>query len=152
MKSSKRSSEKPDTILSLKTVQKMLPLVERIMGDILVRRQNLAKLVPEQDRLDRFKVDLSWPERQRRYELQLESASHQRELDTAMEELTGLGVVLLDPSEGRVGFPTRVNDRAAFFSWRVGDEGLRSWHFAEETNCRPIPQSWLKEISYSGKS
>jgi len=150
--SSKRAAEKPDAVLNLKTVQKMLPLVEHILSEVLARRRRIDQLAPEQDNLDRFRLDLSWPERQRRYALQEETASHERELSTAMEELTNLGVVLLSPTEGRVGFPTRVNDRAAFFSWQPGDEGLRNWHFAEETTPRPIPQSWLKEISYTGKS
>lgn len=150
--SSKRETEKPEAVLNLKTVQKMLPLVQHILEDIVARRSRLEKLAPEQDNLDRFRRDLSWPERQRRYALQDESAGHLREIENALEELTGLGVVLLSPTEGRVGFPTRVNDRAAFFSWKPGEEGLQSWHFAEETTCRPIPQSWLKEISYTGKS
>lgn len=150
--SSKRESERSEGVLSLKTVQKMLPLVQRILDDLLVRRRRLEKLSPEQQNLDRYKNDLSWPERQRRYSLQEEAAGHQREIDSDLEELSSLGVVLLDPADGRVGFPTRVNDRAAFFSWRPGEDGLHSWHFAEETACRPIPQSWLKEISYTGKS
>jgi hypothetical protein len=59
-------------------------------------------------------------------------------------------VTLLDDDQGRVGFPTMVNNRRAYFSWRLGEDGLHSWHFAEESACRPIPAAWLKELTLSG--
>src|SRR5947209_14941861 len=37
-----------------------------------------------------------------------------------------------------------VNDRRAFFSWQPGEDGIRSWHFVEESASRPIPPAWLK--------
>jgi hypothetical protein len=61
-------------------------------------------------------------------------------------------VVLLDDLQGRVGFPTLVNNRRAYFSWHPGEEGLHSWQFADEDIARPIPMAWLKEISFSGKA
>ena len=69
----------------------------------------------------------------------------------AVDELQTLGVSLLDAEEGRVGFPTMVNNRPAYFTWRPGEDGLHSWQFAEESVCRPIPLSWFKETSFSGK-
>jgi len=63
-----------------------------------------------------------------------------------------LGLTLLDAEIGRVGFPTLVNDRRAYFSWRPGEEGLHSWHFAEESMCRPIPSAWRNEITLARKS
>ena len=48
-----------------------------------------------------------------------------------------------------LGLPM-VNNRRAYFSWQLGEEGLHSWHFLEETACRPIPTTWLKELSLSG--
>jgi hypothetical protein len=143
--------ERGEIILSLTTVQKMLPLVRRIVDDILAGQKTLVRLQPEEDRLDRQKRTLAWPERQRRYRLKEEVAGAEQDLQDAREELDGLGVVLLDGATGRVGFPTMVNNRAAYFSWQPGEEGLHSWHFAEEEACRPIPPGWLKEISLSGK-
>jgi hypothetical protein len=142
--------EMPEVAFSLKTVHKMLPLVERIVADILLGHQALQKLEPEQARLDRQRRTLDWPARQRRYQLQEDALQVERGLSGAREELAGLGVVLLDEDLGRVGFPTMVNNRRAFFSWRKGEEGLHSWHFAEENACRPIPAAWLKELSLAG--
>ena len=143
------ASEKPVEslpILSLTTVQKMLPLVQRIVDDYLRLQHNLFRLQPEEARLDRQRRDLAWPERQRRYEVKEQLAAAETAMQHAVEELGNLGVVLLDAELGRVGFPTMVNNRRAYFSWRLGEEGLHSWHFAEEEVVRPIPAAWLKEI------
>lgn len=135
-----------ESVLNLTTVQRMLPLVQRIVDDIITGQSTLDRLQPEQERLDRQKRDLVWPERQRRYAVQEQVDTAVRLVQGAIEELQGLGVVLLDVKEGRVGFPTMVNNRRAYFSWHNGEEGLNTWHFAEETNRRPIPAAWFKEI------
>jgi hypothetical protein len=137
-----------ETILSLKTVERMLPLVQRIVEDVISSQKTLDRLLPEQERLDRQKRDLAWPERQRRYDLLEQLTTASRQMQDAVQELQELSVVLLDAHQGRVGFPTLVNNRPAFFSWQAGEEGLHSWHFAEEDNVfRPIPAAWLKELS-----
>jgi hypothetical protein len=136
-----------EAILNLTTVKRMLPLVQGIVKDIMAHQLSLERLQPEQERLDRRKRNLDWPQRQRRYQLQEQLDQLYKQLLSNQEELLELGVVLLDPTEGRVGFPTLVNNRRAYFSWHVGEEGLNSWHFAEESNRRPIPAAWLKEIS-----
>ena len=45
-------------------------------------------------------------------------------LQEARTELDDLGVALVDGEAGQVGFPTIVNNRRAFFSWRADDEGI----------------------------
>lgn len=149
------ASEQPDrgeVVLSLKTVQKMLPLVSRIIDDILAQHKTLDRLLPQSERLERQRRNLDWPARQERYRLQEEVARAFEALDGAREEMDELGVVLLDPEVGRVGFPTLVNNRKAYFSWQPGEDSLHSWHFAEESQCRPIPPAWLKELGLIAKS
>lgn len=136
-----------EVAFSLKTVNKMLPLVQRIVEDILEHQAAASRLAPEQARLDVQKRALTWPERQRRYQLQEETQRAEQALQEVNDELAGLGVVLLNDRIGRVGFPTMVNNRRAYFSWQLGEEGLHSWHFAEESANRPIPAAWLKELS-----
>jgi hypothetical protein len=144
--------QRGEIILSLSTVQRMLPLVQRIVDDILLHQKTLVRLSPEQDRLDRQRRMLAWPERQRRYQVREEVLAAESGLQNALHELQELGVALLDPEIGRVGFPTRVNDSPAYFSWHPGDESLQHWHFAEDNIFRPIPASWMKEISWAGKN
>jgi hypothetical protein len=148
--------EKPgrrDRVMNLITAQRMLPLVKRIVADILAQQHSLDRLQPEQNRLDRNKRALAWPERRRRYQVREEIASAEQDLEGALLELLELGVELLDPDVGRVGFPTVVNDKAAYFSWQPGGESIDGWHFPHETKSRPIPPAWMKvgDISLSGK-
>src|SRR5436309_3277828 len=112
------ASDKPERgeiNLSLRTVHRMLPLVQRIVDDILVTQKALARLQPEERALDRQKRELTWPQRQRRYQLKEELAKTDLHLQGALSELRELGVVILDGDQGRVGFPTMVNDRRAYF-------------------------------------
>ncbi len=149
------ASEKPereDIVLSLSTAQRMLPLVQRIVEDVMRGQHTLVRLQPERDRLFRQRRSLAWPERQRHYQVQEEITAAERGLEEAHEEMQGLGLTLLDSEIGRIGFPTLVNDRRAFFSWQPGEDGLHSWHFAEESVCRPIPAAWMREISLAGKT
>lgn len=141
------SSEKPerrDVIFTWSNARRMLPLVERIARDVLDLSRRLALIQPEKTRLDRQKRLLGWAERSRRYQLQEEINAGEKDLQAARAELAGLGLVLLDPAQGLIGFPTRVNDRRAFFSWQPGEYGLLYWHFADETVRRPIPTDWTK--------
>jgi hypothetical protein len=132
----------------------MLPLVRRILDDILHDQKQLAGLLPEQNRLDRHRRDLSWPERARRYQIQAEVSSAEQHLQESLSELAGLGLQLLDADEGRVGFPTIVNGRRAFFSWQPRDERIDYWQFPDETTRRAVPVSWRKsnEVGLASKS
>ena len=146
------SPERGEVVLSLKTVHKMLPLVQQIAADIVNSRRATAQLHPEEERLDHDRRSLDWPARKRRYEIKEAIAKADKDLDVALHELRDLGLVLLNDAEGRIGFPTMVNNRRAFFSWHLGEDGLHTWRFADEDVDRPIPSSWLKELSFVTKS
>ena len=133
-------------VLDLPTVRKMLPLVRHIVGDLIAAEQQLGTLLWEQDGLDRNRRDLTWPERQRRYFLQDEVGRREQQRRDAVAELEGLGVTVIDAAHGRIGFPTIVNTKPAFFSWQPGEEDVGFWHFAgDRGRLRPIPASWAKE-------
>jgi hypothetical protein len=141
---------RPETVLNLKTVHKMLPLVRGIVAELMDRHGHRTRLQPQEDRLHRDRRALHWQDRKQRYLLQDQIADHDRAVQDALEELTQLGVVLLDPEAGRVGFPTLVNNRPAYFTWRPGEDGPHTWQFAEENVARPIPPAWLQEVSFTG--
>jgi hypothetical protein len=135
---------KKDITLDLSTAQQMLPLVRSIVTDIVTSRQAITKLTPEQDRLERHRRDLVWLERQRRYQVKDELAAAEQILNLALSELTGLGVSLIDGEVGEVDFPTRINGRPAAFTWKLGEDGLRGWHYSGEEQLRPIPTEWAQ--------
>jgi len=141
----------PTVLFTWHLAQKMLPLVGRIVSDVLQHERRLAELHPEKNRLDQTRRSLQWPERSRRYLLQEEIKGSENALQEALAELDGLGVVLVDRLTGQVGFPTTVNDRRAFFSWRPGDEDLKHWHYAEEDARRPVPVTWTLQTTETRK-
>ncbi len=126
----------------LPTAQQMLPLVRSIVSDIVTSRQAIARLTPEQERLERHRRDLVWLERQRRYQVNDELAAAEKALTNATSELSGLGVNLVDETNGEVDFPTKINGRSAAFTWKLGQEGVRFWHYQGEEQLRPIPADW----------
>jgi hypothetical protein len=126
----------------------MLPLVRHIVSDLLEAEQGLGGLLWEQDGLDRNRRDLSWPERQRRYFLLDEVAKAESRRKDAISELKHLGVHIFDIAHGRVGFPTIVNTKPAFFSWQPDEADIGFWHFAgDDARRRPIPASWNQEAA-----
>jgi hypothetical protein len=130
------------TVLTWATAQNMLPLVRQIVGDIVQLNGRLAQLQPEKTRLDRERLSLDWPSRRRRYQVTEELARTETRLQEARAELDGLGVALLDEEMGQVGFPTIVNNRRAYFSWRPSDESVDFWHFVDNRHRRPVPAAW----------
>ncbi|HUR55358.1 MAG TPA: DUF2203 family protein [Gemmataceae bacterium] len=140
-------SRRKDVNLDLPTARQMLPLIRSIVSDIKTSRQAIAQLTPEQERLDRHRRDLVWQERQRRYQVSDEIAAAEKSLTTALTELNGLGVSLLDAEKGEVDFPTKINGRPAAFTWRLGDDGVRHWHYTGEPQRRPIPAEWDNVIT-----
>jgi hypothetical protein len=141
------ASEKPGrrpVVVNLATARRMLPLVQSVMSDVTDCQRRLAELRPEQQRLDQRHRTLAWPDRWRRYQVQEEVARAERGLQEALAELAGLAVVILDPAAGRVGFATVVDNRPAFFSWQLGEETVKYWHFPEDATRRLIPANWVK--------
>jgi hypothetical protein len=133
-----------DAVLTWGTAGRMLPLVKSIIEDLAGHHRSLMRLLPEKERLDRRRRNLSWPERSRRYLLQEELAREEQGINNAMAELDSLGLSLIDADYSQVGFPTLVNNRRAFFSWRPGEESIQYWHFADDLDRRSIPMAWTK--------
>jgi len=143
------ASERPgphELVLTWEASVAMLPLVRRIVADLLRQQECLARLRPERTRLERNRLNLVWAERARRYEIDEEMATLGKDLQASRAELEGLGVALLDGDTGLVGFPTIVNNRRAFFSWRPGEEALSFWNFACDLNRRPVPVGWTNAV------
>ena len=138
------SGSRDDRVFTWGAGRAMLPLVGRIAADLVGQHRRLALLQPERARLDRQRHTLAWPERARRYQLHDEITSLQDERRQTLAELEALGVILLDRAIGLVGFPTIVNDRRAFFSWQLGEEGLQFWNYAGDRHRRPVPEAWTR--------
>src|SRR5205807_8821733 len=106
--------------------------------------QDSGSRLCELEGLDRNRRALTWPERQRRYLIQDEITRFGDRRKELEGELGQLGVQLVDAVHGRVGFPTIVNAKPAYFSWQPGEAEVGFWHFAEgDDRRRPIPTNWV---------
>lgn len=132
----------PATILTWHACRAMLPLVSQIARDIGGLHQRLLRLRPELAHLERNRRALTWPQRSRRYQLEEEIAATEAELRSTVAELDALGVALLDAATGLVGFPTLVNERRAYFSWKPGEDAIACWNYADDRVRRPVPEEW----------
>src|SRR5258708_3390393 len=97
------ASEKPqkrEIVFNLDTAFKMLPLVRQVVADILQNQRQLDKLAPEEERLNKQRRTLNWPERCHRYQVQDELHTVEKNLQEALGELEALGLVLVDAEEG----------------------------------------------------
>ena len=139
---SSAKSKRKEINLDLGTARQMLPLVRIIVRDIVAKRAALEKLQPEQENLERHRRDLVWQERERRYRIEDEIVSVERELKAAVNELNELGVAVIDFNCGHVAFPTRINGRPAVFSWQPEEDNVGYWCYEEEDVRRPIPSDW----------
>ncbi|MFO0879399.1 MAG: DUF2203 family protein [Gemmataceae bacterium] len=136
----------PSRMLTWHASRAMLPLVGQIAQEIARVHERLVMVRPELADLERRRRDLGWPERARRYRLEEEIAKLDLEFRAVVAELEGLGVALLDPVTGLVGFPTVVNDRRAFFTWKPGEESLTTWSYAGDLQRRPVPSEWMETV------
>jgi hypothetical protein len=142
-----KSSGKAEIVLDLPTVCKMLPLVRQIVVELLEAEQTHGNLLSERAKLDHDRLKLSWPERKRRYDVQDDIDRVEQTRRALTHELEQLGVQVIDPTHGRVGFPTIVNAKPAFFSWQLGEDEVSYWHFAGDSDRRrAIPPNWKLDV------
>ena len=57
------------------------------------------------------------------------------------DELTELGVRLVDPLEGHVEFPTRLCDKPGWLSWKLGEDEVRYWRPRQAKSRRRLPMT-----------
>jgi len=120
----------------------MLPLVRSIASDIcqvfrsvIGRRADLHRIVRKGSLSSGPLYD---------DELAESRADLQEEYDQIWkyrEEIESLGVILRQPEEGHVEFPTMQLGREAFFSWHLGEESIRYWRSADAPSAsrKPLP-------------
>jgi hypothetical protein len=142
--SASEQSGPQDRIMTWHISRAMLPLVGRIARDVMHYHEQLSRMQLEFACLERNRRTLTWPDRARRYQLEEEIAAAQNEMRTLLAELEVLGLTLLEPALGLIGFPTLVNDRRAFFSWRPGEDGLLFWNYADDLTRHPVPEDWTE--------
>lgn len=113
---SSRRSRNPFTV---QEANRSLPLVTRIVRDIVNAHERAAQLQTKIDALPRSKNAA---------DLQSQLNGVANVLQDYADELAGIGVELKDFETGLIDFPARHQGRDVFLCWRLGEEKIEYWH------------------------
>ncbi|HYO08623.1 MAG TPA: DUF2203 domain-containing protein [Tepidisphaeraceae bacterium] len=135
-KPQRATASQPARKFSLEQANRALPLVKRIVADI-VRTHALAS---------------SYREALERTSGTKETAAVQRELDGSIDrlqdlvdELSDVGVELKDYETGLVDFVGRHDGRDVYLCWKLGEERITHWHEINAGFAGRKPVSTLRE-------
>jgi hypothetical protein len=132
-------------ILTWEESQAMLPLVTRIVRDVIDWTKALDEAEGKLGDLPPAVQQLDWAERSKGYYWKDRLSECGRELRGAFLELEALRITLLDQEVGVVGFPTLVNNRRAFFIWQMGEPTITQWCYTCDPTRRQIPKAWIRD-------
>ena len=112
---------------TLAGANKTLPLVSRIVRDLVARSPVWRALVDEYELMSSSqRVDEPDP---RVAQLERQVTAIAREIDGYVRELSELGAEVRIPYDsGLVDFPGTHEGRTIFFCWRLGEETIEHWH------------------------
>ncbi|GIX04080.1 MAG: hypothetical protein KatS3mg113_1086 [Planctomycetaceae bacterium] len=136
---------------SVRAANRTLPLVRMIVSDIVElhrdvseRRDRLSRLL-QRRRQQPVRPDDIYAEELREVERVLEQ--DEQRYRGYLDELHELGVELTDPVVGQVDFPTSIDGRPAFLSWKLGEPEVTHWHSADEAadHLHPLDQQVFAE-------
>jgi len=82
-------------------------------------------------------------------EVQQRLEDDRRRLQSLEAELAELGAKLVDPIEGQVEFPTRLDHRTGYLCWKPGEPEIRYWRPDRAGRRRRLP---LTALSIAGPS
>ena len=124
-------------VFTLEKANKTLPLVSRIVKDIVILYRQMAaaqeRLAP--DTLDLFE----------REQLELAAEKQELELESLIDELTAIGCNLKDANIGLVDFIGRHEGRDVFLCWHLGEAQIEYWHELHSGVGGRSPVSTLRE-------
>jgi hypothetical protein len=113
---------RPKRLFNLAEANRTLPLVSRIMDDIV-------RTTLERDQTSERSRALLLEGKSREAEAEedrAQSLDHQKE--AFIEELQAIGCLCKDPVRGLVDFPSRFEDRIVFLCWQRGEPEIRFYH------------------------
>jgi hypothetical protein len=112
---------------TLADANRTLPLVSRIVRDLVARYPAWRELVDEYELMTSSQnVDEPDP---RVEQLERRVTAVAREIDGYIHEVTELGAEVRSPLDsGLVDFPGTHDGRPIFLCWRLGEEVIEHWH------------------------
>jgi hypothetical protein len=120
----------------LSEANKSLPLVKRVVADIVQTHAEASKLQQQVERNNSKSEQTSIQDR-------LEQAMHR--LEDYVDELAEIGCELKDYQMGLIDFTGRHMGRDVCLCWKLGEEKIAYWHELESGFAGRKPVSLLRE-------
>ncbi len=112
----------PRKLFDLQKANRSLPLVSRVVGDILRVNRRVHELYEDCQRLVRGGRE------EEAVALQDEMQGLAFERAEYISELEKIGCELKDADVGMVDFPSRLGDRIVLLCWKYGENEVSFWH------------------------
>jgi hypothetical protein len=130
-----RKGKRPKRCFTLQEANRSLPLVSRIVRDIVNARGQASQL--------QAKIEETSPTEAARLQGQLRDImSH---LQNYVDELQDIGIELKDYDMGLVDFPARHGGQDIYLCWKMGEEKIAYWHELETGFAGRQPVTLLEE-------
>lgn len=136
----------PSQVFTLEAVNAMIPRLNRVVGEQLVRRADIeTRLKDLSERLGATPETLS-PESGDTPEalsLKRELATRVEQYQATWRELEDMGAVLKDARIGLVDFYGRVDGKLVWLCWKYGENEVKHYHALDEgfAGRKEIPNS-----------
>jgi hypothetical protein len=128
---------RPKRRFSLEQANRTLPLVARIVADIVQAHKNAATL---QSQLDKLQVGVKGHN-----ELERESERAMERLHALLDELYSVGCEIKDFQSGLIDFTGRHQGRDVCLCWKLGETTIGYWHEQDAGFSGRQPISTLQE-------
>lgn len=141
----------PPAYFTVEEASRMLPLVRRIVADIM---RLFAEIHERRERVNQIRrasggrrnEESVYSEELRQVEQEIEQDAAR--LDEFLAELTQLGVELKDPVRGLIDFRAKLDGRDIYLCWHAGEEEIGHWHEIDAGFAGRRP---LLELSGAGR-
>ena len=120
----------PRKYFSLAEANRTLPLVKRIVADILSLHPKWRDLVSRYE-LVAAQAKPEWGESAEQVGLRTEIEGVAREINDYLLELEQIGCVFKGFDQGLVDFYGKIEGRDIFWCWKQGEERIEHWHELE---------------------
>jgi len=115
-------------LFTVDQAEKALPLVRRIVSDVVRLAQEREEKMLERQKLPQQPPSGSNAE-EKAFALERDILQSEEDIRRCQEELDGVGVELKDYHIGLIDFYSRLDGKVVYLCWKLGeDETLAWWH------------------------
>jgi hypothetical protein len=140
MEATKKIPGVPPEVLSLEDVQRRVPLLKRIVRDVVESFEGRRKSKEFLEELTIISRKFSSSEiEETMNSLRRGIGEADRLLESLEKEVLGLGGKLRDPSRGLTYFYSDRDSRRIFLIWDLREPDLLTWHELDETFSDRLP-------------